>query len=117
MAAHHREVEVGGHQPHRMTERMDRARAFCGEMLSRHGLALSGRLDPLPGIRTELPDLDRYIRHQSRDVRTRGWFQGLSFWPEHKRIVHRVLDREHLMREWNALLTDRLGILESHLNW
>ena len=101
----------------RMTERMDRARAFCGEMLSRHGLALSGRLDPLPGIRTELPDLDRYIRHQSRDVRTRGWFQGLSFWPEHKRIVHRVLDREPLMREWNALLTDRLGILESHLNW
>lgn len=101
----------------RMTERMDRAKAFCDTMLSRHGLSPANRLDPVPGFRTELPDLDRYIRHQTSEVRTRGWFQGLSFWPENSRVVHRSLDRERLIREWRELLTERLGILETHLNW
>lgn len=101
----------------RMTERMDRARIFCSEMLARHGLSPAGRMEPLPGFRTELPDLDRYIRHQSSEIRTRGWFQGLSFWPESKRVVLQTLDRELLIREWRDILTERLDILDAHLNW
>ena len=101
----------------RMTERMDRAKSFCDEMLARHGLSPAGRLEPLPGFRTELPDLDRYIRHQASEVRTRGWFQGLSFWPENKRVILQILDRERLTREWEKLLTERLEVLETHLNW
>ena len=101
----------------RMTERMDRARAFCEEMLARHGLPPVARLDSSPGFRTELPDLDRYIRRQSSEVQTRGWFQGLSFWPESKRVVLQTLDRERLTREGQKVLKERLEILDSHLNW
>ena len=102
----------------RMTERMDRAGAFCGEMLARHELSPAvSRPDPIPGFRTELPDLDRYIRHQASEVRTRGWFQGLSFWPGNRRVVLQTVDRELLTREWKQLLTERLEVLDAHLNW
>ncbi|MFC2594030.1 MAG: dynamin family protein, partial [Fretibacterium sp.] len=101
----------------RMTERMDRAGAFCNEMLARHELSPVSRPDPIPGFRTELPDLDRYIRHQSSEVRTRGWFQGLSFWPGSRRVVLQTVNRELLKREWRQLLTERLEILDAHLNW
>jgi len=101
----------------RMTERMDRAGAFCNEMLARHELSPVSRPDPIPGFRTELPDLDRYIRHQSSEVRTRGWFQGLSFWPGSRRIVLHTVDRELLTREWRQLLTERLDVLDAHLSW
>ncbi|WP_299076271.1 dynamin family protein [uncultured Fretibacterium sp.] len=102
----------------RMTERMDRAGAFCGEMLARHELSPGvSRPDPIPGFRTELPDLDRYIRHQASEVRTRGWFQGLSFWPGNRRVVLQTVDRELLTREWKQLLTERLEVLDAHLNW
>lgn len=101
----------------RMTERMDRAGAFCNEMLARHELSPVSRPDPIPGFRTELPDLDRYIRHQSSEVRTRGWFQGLSFWPGSRRVVLQTVNRELLKREWRQLLTERLEVLDAHLNW
>ncbi len=101
----------------RMTERMDRAGAFCNEMLARHELSPISQPDPIPGFRTELPDLDRYIRHQSSEVRTRGWFQGLSFWPGSRRVVIQTIDRELLTREWRQLLTERLEVLDAHLSW
>lgn len=100
----------------RMTERMDRAGAFCDEMLARHELSPVRRPDPLPGFCTELPDLDRYIRHQASEVRTRGWFRGLSFRPG-RRVVLQTVDRDLLTREWRQLLTERLEILDAHLNW
>ena len=100
----------------RMTERMDRAGAFCDEMLARHELSPVGRPDPLPGFRTELPDLDRYIRHQASEVRTRGWFRGLSFRPG-RRVVLQTVDRDLLTQEWRQLLTERLEVLDAHLNW
>ena len=96
---------------------MDRAGAFCGEMLARHELSPGvSRPDPIPGFRTELPDLDRYIRHQASEVRTRGWFRGLSFRPG-RRVVLQTVDRELLTREWKQLLTERLEVLDAHLNW
>lgn len=101
----------------RMTERMDRAKLFCGTMLSRHGLAPLDRPAPILGPGAELPDIDRYVRHRATEIRVRGWFQGLGFWPEHKKSVQLSLDTERLLQDCEKLLKERLEVLEEHLNW
>ena len=101
----------------RMTERMDRARLACHEILERHGLDASEKSRLEPNLRIELPDFERYIRHQAFEMRSRGWFEDLQFWPKNKTVFRQFVDREKMLEEGRAVLTERLKLLDEHLSW
>jgi ribosome biogenesis GTPase A len=101
----------------RMTARMDRARMSCREILLKLGIAFQGRGGEAPEISGELPEFYGYVRHETRQVQTRGWFESLQFWPRYQLFFRQNVDRDKLLSSLQHLLKERLHVLNEYLTW
>ncbi|MDR2528347.1 MAG: dynamin family protein [Synergistaceae bacterium] len=101
----------------KMTARMDRARQACLDILSSRGIEPGVSAAGTPGAGGELPDFYRYVLHETRVARVRGWFEGLEFWPRYETIFHQSVDLEKMFSNAEESLIDRLSFLNGHLSW
>lgn len=101
----------------RMTERMDRSRLLCCELLRKYGITSAERhLDWQKNLE-DLPPFASYVREEPQEVRVRGWFEDMRFWPRQELKITQDLDREGMMEAVKFLLAERLRAMENHLGW
>ncbi|MDR1649011.1 MAG: hypothetical protein LBR71_02015, partial [Synergistaceae bacterium] len=111
----------------RMTARMDRARRSCREILLKHGVVPGSRDWSLPkaeetagkataDARDSLP-FRRYIFQRPQEVRVRGWFESIWFWPRRKMFFRQDVDKNLMLEDARELLSERLRLLNGHLSW
>jgi PAS domain-containing protein/predicted GTPase len=101
----------------RMTDRMDRARRSCRDILRKHGIAPEERGAGAIAVRSELPAFYRYVVHEAREVRVRGWFEALEFWPRYSIFFKQNVDKKKMMDGAKELVAERLRLLNAHLSW
>ncbi len=100
-----------------MTARMDRARLSCRDILSKYGVAPRERAREVLDIKGELPAFYRYVLHEARTVRVRGWFEDFEFWPRYRTFFRQDVDREKILEGAGEVLAERLRLLNDHLTW
>ncbi|MDR1977629.1 MAG: dynamin family protein [Synergistaceae bacterium] len=100
-----------------MTSRMDRARHSCRGILRRQGIVPGDRSMGMLDVRSELPAFSRYVLHETQEVRVRGWFEELEFWPKYETFFRQNVDREKMFAGVEELLSERLRFLNGHLAW
>ena len=101
----------------RMTERMDRSRTSCRDSLRKYGIIPRDRTQNIPEIKSELPVFYRYVRHETREIQVRGWFEDLQFWPRYKTFFRQDVDRAKMLEAAKEILSERLRLLNEHLGW
>ena len=101
----------------RMTNRMDRARRSCREILGRHGISSDDRAVGTIAVKSELPEFHRYVVNESQEVRVRGWFEALEFWPRYSVFFKQDVDRNKIIESTKDLIAERLRLLNDHLAW
>ena len=101
----------------RMTERMDRSRTSCRDSLRKYGIIPRDRTQNIPEIKSELPVFYRYVRHETREIQVRGWFEDLQFWPRYKTFFRQDVDRAKMLEAAKEILSERLRLLNEHLSW
>jgi PAS domain-containing protein/GTPase SAR1 family protein len=100
-----------------MTSRMDRARHSCRDILQGHGLAPGDRALGMLDVKSELPAFSRYISQEIQEVRVRGWFEELEFWPKYETFFRQDVDRDKMLAGVEDLLFERMQFLNNHLSW
>jgi hypothetical protein len=100
-----------------MTSRMDRARHSCRDILQGHGIAPGDRALGTLDVKNELPAFSRYISQKVQEVRVRGWFEGLEFWPKYETFFRQNVDRDKMLAAVEDLLFERMQFLNNHLSW
>ena len=101
----------------RMMERMDRSRTSCRDTLHKYGIIPRDRTQDVPEMKGELPVFYRYVRHETREIQVRGWFEDLQFWPRYKTFFRQDVDREKMLEAAKEILSERLRLLNEHLSW
>jgi len=100
-----------------MIDRMDRARRSCREILSRHGVSSDDRASGTIAVKSELPEFHRYVVNEAQEVRVRGWFEALEFWPRYSVFFRQDVDRNKMIEGAKDLIAERLRLLNDHLAW
>jgi PAS domain-containing protein/GTP-binding protein EngB required for normal cell division len=100
-----------------MTSRMDRARHSCRDILQGHDMAPGDRALGMLDVKTELPAFSRYILQKVQEVRVRGWFEKLEFWPKYETLFRQDVDRDKMLAGVEDLLFERMQFLNNHLSW
>jgi len=100
-----------------MTNRMDRARRSCRDILLKHGISSDDRAVGTISVKSELPEFYRYVVHETQEVRVRGWFETLEFWPRYSVFFKQNVDKKMMMESAKELITERLRLLNDHLSW
>ena len=100
-----------------MTNRMDRARRSCREMLSKHGISSDDRAAGTISVKSELPEFYRYVVNEAQEVQVRGWFESLEFWPRYSVFFRQDVDKNKMAEGAKELITERLRLLNDHLSW
>jgi hypothetical protein len=100
-----------------MTSRMDRARLSCRDILRGHGIVAGDRALGTLDVKSELPAFSRYILQERQEVRVRGWFQELEFWPKYETLFRQDVDRNKMLEGVEELLSQRTRFLNDHLSW
>ncbi|MDR2180794.1 MAG: dynamin family protein [Synergistaceae bacterium] len=100
-----------------MISRMDRARHSCRDILQGHGMVPEDRALGMLDVRGELPAFSRYLLQEVQEVRVRGWFEELEFWPKYKMSSRQNVDRAKMLEGVKDLLSERMRFLNDHLSW
>ncbi|MDR2175312.1 MAG: dynamin family protein [Synergistaceae bacterium] len=103
-----------------MTARLDRARRSCREILLKNSVVPGSRDWGAPETkeaRSGLPVFHRYVFQKPQEIRVRGWFESLWFWPRHKTFFRQDVDKALMMEGARELLSERLRFLNGHLAW
>jgi PAS domain-containing protein/GTP-binding protein EngB required for normal cell division len=100
-----------------MTSRMDRARLSCRDILRGHGIVPGDRALGMLDVKSELPAFSRYILQETQEVRVRGWFEELEFWPRYETFFRQDVDRDKMLAGMEELLSERVRFLNGHLAW
>ncbi|MDR1379808.1 MAG: dynamin family protein [Synergistaceae bacterium] len=100
-----------------ITFRMDRARRSCRDILQKHDLVSGDCFQRALDDKSELPSFSRYVFYEAQEVRVRGWFENLEFWPRYEVFSRREVDRNKMLAGVGMLLSERLRLLNEHLSW
>ncbi|MDR1622870.1 MAG: dynamin family protein, partial [Synergistaceae bacterium] len=100
-----------------MTARMDRARHSCRDILQRHGIVAGDRALGTLDVRSDLPAFSRYVLQEMQEVRVRGWFEELEFWPKYETLLREEVDQDEMLAGVEELLSSRTRFLNDHLSW
>lgn len=100
-----------------MTNRMDRARRSCRDILHKHGISPEDRGSGTIAVDSELPAFYQYVINEAQEVRVRGWFETLEFWPRYSVFFKQKVNKDKMMEDVKELITERLRLLNDHLSW